>query len=558
MVKRQKYFSSEGVTMVDQVTNFYIYVADKPLPSNYASHLHSLTVESSLNLPSIAEFTLLDNDLKFIDDEELLVPGKSLQIYARENRGSQIFDGEIVELEPNFQSPHKYCVVRGFDRLHWLMRGQLTKDYINQSDSSIATEIIGTDCKPLNPVVQSTSPVHRYVFKDNETNLSFLQRRAALLGFVIYADGKDIHFEAPKSREEIELTWSADGLSNFRPRLSTLDQPTEVTARAIDMATGKVLVGKAGVGTGQPEVGEPKDRVAMAKTLSVGQSPSDGNKAVISTAVRDSSDVTQKHVDNLASSEANRRSSDYIQAEGTCGGNPQIVAGTKIKISNIGKRFGGSYVVSSATHIFDSQKNYTTHFNVTGTHVQTLQHLLGHRPQPRYGFVVGIVDEVEGDPEHLCRVKVLYTGLDDKSKSNWARVVSVGGGNNRGIEFLPENGDEVLIGFENGDVHAPYVLGGVWNKVNVPPELDTSIVEGGKVKRRIIRSRMGHTITLDDSDSTLGITVDDGKGGKIHIDTKKKTMTLEAENGIEIKSKKITINGSSTVLIDGGAIEIGR
>ena len=543
--------------MVDQVTNFYIYVADEPLPSNYASHLYSLTVESSLNLPSFAEFTLLDNDLKFIDDEELLVPGKSLQIYTKDDRSSKIFDGEIVELEPNFQSPHKYCVIRGFDRLHWLMKGQLTKDYRNQSDSSIATEIIGTDCKPLNPVVENTSPIHQYVFKDNETNLSFLQRRAALLGFVIYADGKDIHFESPKARGEIELTWSADGLSNFRPRLSTLDQPTEVTVRAIDMATGKVLVGKAGVGKGQPEVGEPKDRIAMAKTLSVGQSPSEENKTVISTAVRDTSEATQKYVDSLANGEANRRSSEYIQAEGTCGGNPQIVAGTKIKISNIGKRFGGSYIVSSATHIFDSQKNYSTHFNVTGSHIRTLQHLLGHQAQPRYGLIVGVVDEIEGDPEHLCRVKVLYKGLDDKSKSNWARVVSVGGGKNRGIEFIPELGDEVLIGFEHGDVHAPYVLGGVWNKVNVPPEIDTSLVEGGKVKRRLIRSRTGHTITLDDSDSTLGITVDDGKGGKIHIDTKNKTMTLESPDSIEMKSKKITINGSDSVTIDGKAIKIG-
>ena len=66
-----------------------------------------------------------------------------------------------------------------------------------------------------------------------------------------------------------------------------------------------------------------------------------------------------------------------------------------------------------------------------------------------------------------------------------------------------------------------------------------------------------HTITLDDSDSTLGITVDDGKGGKIHIDTKSKKMTLEAPEGIEIKSKKITINGSDLVSIVGKAIKIG-
>ena len=539
--------------MADQVSNFYIYVGGNPLPSDYAAQLHSLTVESSLNLPSVAEFTLLDNSLKFIDDAELLVPGKTLEIYAGENKKSKIFDGEIVELEPNFESPHKYCVVRGFDRLHWLMRGRFTRVFLGDSDSAIATKII-SELNGLKAVVQSTNPTHEYALQDNETKLAFLQRRASALGFVIYADGKDIHFKPPNARSEVEMEWGAGGLSSFRPRLTTLGQPTEVTVRAFDPSTGKAVIGKATAGKGQPEVGESKDRIAMTQG---GAAPTTIPE-VLPSAVRDTADAMQKQVDNMALGEANRRSSEYIQAEGVCGGNPQVIAGTKIKISKIGKRFGGSYIVSSATHVFDAQKQYSTHFSVTGMHAQTLQHLLGHEPAPRYGLTVGIVDETDDKDGKVCRVKVLYPGLDDKVKSNWARVVSAGAGKNRGIEFQPEAGDEVLIGFEHGDPHLPYVLGGLWSDKNEPPERNPSLVASGKVKRRLIRSRTGHTITLDDSDSSLGITVDDGKGGKIHIDTKNKTMILEAPEGIEIKSKKITINGSSSVLIDGGAIEIGR
>ncbi len=538
--------------MVDQVTNFYIYVADKPLPTNYSAQLHSLTVESSLNLPSIAEFTLLDDSLKFIDDEELLVPGKSLQIYGQENRGAKIFDGEIVELEPNFESPHKYCVVRGFDRLHWLMRGRFTRVFLGDSDSGIATKII-SELSGLKAVVQNTNPTHEYALQDNETKLAFLQRRAAALGYVIYADGKDIHFKPPGTRSDVEMEWGADGLSSFRPRLTTLGQPTEVTVRAFDPMTGKAVIGKATSGKGQPEVGEPKDRIAMTQG---GSAPSTIPE-VLPSAIRDTPDAMQKQVDNVALGEANRRSSEYIQAEGICGGNPHVMAGTKIKIGKIGKRFGGSYLVSSAMHVFNSQKQYTTHFSVTGMHAQTLQHLLGHDPAPRYGLVVGIVDETDDKDGKICRVKVQYPGLDDKVKSNWARVVSAGAGSNRGIEFQPEAGDEVLIGFEHGDPHLPYVLGGLWSDKHEPPERNPSLVANGKVKRRLIRSSTGHTITLDDSDSSKGITIDDGKGNKIHIDTEAKKMTLEAVNDIEIKAKNIKISGSTSVFIDGNKIDIG-
>ena len=114
-----------------------------------------------------------------------------------------------------------------------------------------------------------------------------------------------------------------------------------------------------------------------------------------------------------------------------------------------------------------------------------------------------------------------------------------------------------MIGFEHGDIHQPYVLGGLWNGKDKPPKPTSGVVSSGKVDRRIVRSRTGHVITLDDSSGSPGITVEDSKGNKVQIDTKSGTMTLEASNAIEIKSKKITINGSTLVEIDGAAIKLG-
>jgi phage protein D len=529
--------------MPENVAQFHIKVNGESLPAAMAQKLHSVTVESSLNLPSMAEVSIMDANLEFIDGN-LLEPGKTLEILAKSGSGAEqkIFDGEIVELEPNFDYPNAYCVVRGFDRLHRLMRGQFVRDFPNSSDSDIASKIASE--AGLSAKVKSTSPIHEYVFQDNETNLEFLQRRAAPLGYVIFADGKDLHFEPPNSSREVELKWGKDGLSTFRPRMTTLGQPTEITVLGWNPNDKQVVKGQASAGEGQPKIAEARDRVAMAQVY--GKSTT-----LLSTTLSD-----EKQVQNLANGEANRRSGAFVEAEGVCGGHPGLMAGVKVKLDNIGDRFKGEYLVSNVTHIYDQQKKYHTQFTVSSTNASTISSMMASEDTPRLGLVVGIVTNND-DPKGWGRVKVKFPSLSEDKESDWARVVSVGGGKERGIEFLPEVNDEVLVGFFQGDRHVPFVMGGLHNGKDAPPKKTSEVVSGGKVERRIIRSRTGHIVILDDSSSSPGITIMDSKGNKIEIDTKTGSMILNAENSIEIKSKKITINGQTLVEIDGQAIKIG-
>jgi phage protein D/phage baseplate assembly protein gpV len=535
--------------MPDKVTQFHIEVDGQTLPPAYALHLHSLTVESSLNLPSIAEFSLVDNKIEFIDGQ-LLLPGKSLKIHSRGSDGADqtLFDGEIVELEPHFDYPNAYCVVRAFDRLHRLMRGTYARDFYDFFDSDLAKKIAG-EAELKFADTSKTSPKHDYIFQDNETNLKFLQRRASALGYVVFAKGEELHFEAPGFSSEVELRWGKDGLSSFRPRLTTLGQPTEITVLGWDYRTKKTVRGPAGVGTGQPKIGESTDRVAMTQKF---------KKATTSLLIS-STARSDDQAKILANAEANKRSGEYVQAEGICGGHPGVIAGAKLKITNIGDRFKGDYIVTNAIHSYNASKTYQTQFTVAAMHTQSLMGILAPDHPPHYGLEIGIVKTINDEKGDFGRVKVSYPSLGDKD-SEWARVVSVGGGSTRGIEFLPEVGDEVLIGFEQGDIHAPYVLGGLWNGEDTPPGKKSWIVggqAGNQVLRRVIRSRTGHLVTLDDSRESPGVTVEDSKGNKIHIDTKAGTMTLEAKTAINIKSEKVTINGSTLVEIDGKAIKIG-
>ncbi|MGH9844765.1 MAG: phage baseplate assembly protein V [Blastocatellia bacterium] len=96
----------------------------------------------------------------------------------------------------------------------------------------------------------------------------------------------------------------------------------------------------------------------------------------------------------------------------------------------------------------------------------------------RLHLVVGVVTDNK-DPARLGRVKVKYPWLSAEQTSDWARVVSPGAGRQRGLQFTPRVEDEVLVGFEMGDVHHPYVIGGLWNgqaKPHDPDDVDKIII----------------------------------------------------------------------------------
>ena len=155
------------------------------------------------------------------------------------------------------------------------------------------------------------------------------------------------------------------------------------------------------------------------------------------------------------------------------------------------------------------------------------------RPDSRmYGVVVGIVIDNK-DPDKLGRVKVKIPRLSGEDESNWARVISFMAGKEMGGFFLPEINDEVLVAFEYGDINIPYVIGSLWNGKDSPPLTN----DDGKNNFRIIKSRSGHVIRLDDTDGQEKIEIiDKTQNNKIIIDTKEKKISIKSDKDIEISA----------------------
>ena len=171
-----------------------------------------------------------------------------------------------------------------------------------------------------------------------------------------------------------------------------------------------------------------------------------------------------------------------------------------------------------------------------------------------FGVVAGIVINNK-DPEKLGRVKVKIPRISDEEESNWARIVTFMGGKERGAFFLPEVDDEVIVAFEYGDINMPYIIGSLWNGKDKPPEQNSN----GKNDIRVIKSRSGHIIKLDDTENNEKIEIiDKSEKNKIIIDTKNNKISINSDKDIELSAPngKVIINAKNVEVSSTASTEI--
>jgi uncharacterized protein involved in type VI secretion and phage assembly len=224
---------------------------------------------------------------------------------------------------------------------------------------------------------------------------------------------------------------------------------------------------------------------------------------------------------------------NFIQVEGRAMGNPMLRTGSTVSVDGIGSQFTGSYVVTDARHTYE-RSGYAIDFKATGKRSTDVVSLLKAANPPAVHVLAGVVSNNK-DPENLGRVKVKLPVLGDDIETHWCRVAAPGAGAARGMQYLPEIDDEVLlVGAHMDDL---FVVGGLWNALDKVPEPNGDVVKGGGVVRRIIKSRTGHIIAIDDSDDGGSISIIDSSGkNRVVIDTKSRSLELVAAGDIKIEA----------------------
>jgi phage baseplate assembly protein gpV len=164
------------------------------------------------------------------------------------------------------------------------------------------------------------------------------------------------------------------------------------------------------------------------------------------------------------------------------------------------------------------------------------------------GVTIGLVKSLD-DPEGLGRVQLTFPWMsEDEPESNWARIAVPMAGADRGMQFMPEVGDEVLVAFEQGEIRLPYVLGSLWNGEDKPPRDDP--------KLRTIKTVSGHVLEFDDTEGSEKITLITQGEHKLILNDTEGTVVLESKGGNVIRMAD-TPPGVSISLSTGSEVSLG-
>jgi uncharacterized protein involved in type VI secretion and phage assembly len=174
-----------------------------------------------------------------------------------------------------------------------------------------------------------------------------------------------------------------------------------------------------------------------------------------------------------------------------------------------------------------------------------------------YGVYPALVSDVK-DPDGQGRVKVTIPWAPDTGSSKyeaWARLATLMGGSNRGTWFIPDVNDEVLVAFEGGDPRRPYVVGGLWNGSDTPPD---SMDGAGNNHRKVIRSRNGVKITLDDTDGQEKLVLETPGGQKLTLKDGPGSVEVDDSNGnsVRLETSGITVTASAKVTINASQVAV--
>lgn len=141
------------------------------------------------------------------------------------------------------------------------------------------------------------------------------------------------------------------------------------------------------------------------------------------------------------------------------------------------------------------------------------------------------------DPEGLGRVQIEFVMLGPEAPRRWCYVAAPSAGGDRGIFFMPEVGDEVIVAFDQGNTDHGYIIGYPWNPVQLPPSQHPN--------ERMIRSREGHTIRFVDSAPNGGnkgaLIIEDAHGNVVTMTNG--VMTINARMHLNINAVSMTIMG---------------
>ena len=507
----------------------------------------AISVNKQINKISRASISIFGGDVNLktfdVSEESDFKPGSTVEIQlGYDNSTVKVFEGIInkqkVTLLNGYRSNRSksLLVLDCVDKAIKLTNSYTSDIYEDKSDSEIISSVISKS--GISKTVERTSLKHPFFPKHNSNDWEFVLERSKLNGLVVINSDNKIEIKDPYSSFAIPelLIEHGDATINFDAQVDSSYQYGSLEYSSWDPYNEKSLKSISQ----EPSLNIPGNiKHSNIKNIA---SPS-------KTSVTFSQPLSSNELKELAKSKflQSRLSSHcgYITVKGV----NSIKLSSLIRLEGFGKTFDGSVYVSSVTQNL-SEGIYTTKigFGIKRDFFQ--KNLIINKNEiidQIQGLHIGIVKQLDKDPENEYKIKVNIPSLKLTGDGIWARLTHFYTSDKAGSFFVPEINSQVVVSFLSNDSRFPVILGGLYTKKNQPY---SKIEKENNLKAIVTREKL--TIEFDDKDKI--ITISTSEKNKISIIEKEKSEGIKIQdfndNTIETSKDGISIKSKKDVLID--------
>jgi len=393
-----------------------------------------------------------------------------------------------------------------------------------------------------------------YIVQFEESDLEFLKRLSIRYGEWCYFNGQDFIFgEIPTGQKSETLTLGSD-LKSLKYELRA--SPVKFSLFTVDPL--KLDVYRYNSGSSKIESNlnmYGKHALKMSKTLYT----EEGKDYFEHINVKESD--YKKGLDQVGET---IESVDAVNLNDLSGisVNGFLNAGTEVKIDcskqdRKGKIDYGKYIVTAVNHQMDNTLSYENSFTAIPAETS-----IPENTDPYFvktsSNQMGMVEDNK-DPEKLGRVKISFWWMEGRQTTPWIRIATPYTHKKAGFYFIPAKNTRILVGFEDGDVEKPYILGTLFDKDANPDPAWAGNRNESNAKIHAIRTAAGNTIEFDDSDSGEKITIyDSGDKNRITLDSANGTLTIHSDGTLNINASKINIKAEKefTLICENSEITV--
>lgn len=462
--------------------------------------------------------------------------GKRIQFKKKEAK-SPLFIGIVTKVNAyrkNLDSG--YVCVSGYSTTYLLENGKSCHSWLGHTLGEIVKDLCTKAGVQAQVAPEHNKPVG-YICQYKESDFMFIRRLAMKYQEWLYYDGTKLVFGKPKKPKAVKLEFDTT-LTSFEMGVQTLARPARVFSYQSknDQSMAEDTPNKP---SGLDQLGSK----AFQASLEMFKEPA------LQYAHSRVHHMQEMEMYVKKKQEAEAAESHYMVGTSE---EVQLTAGSVVRITSpFGERIGsvtkaslGEYLIIDIEHSVDEGNYYGNKFRAIPSGVQSL-------PLPDVELAVAETQMARvtsnADPEGKGRVQVQMNWQTGDMYSDWIRGLTPDGGssdsveNNRGMVFIPEVGDYVLVGFRHNDPNRPYIMGSLFNG-----KTGKGGGEGNNTKS--ITTKSGSTIKLDDSSGSILIADKTGKN----------LITIDGTDSITMLSAKtVTLsNGKSSIMIEDEKVTI--